>query len=72
MYLRSGKNDVVKTFNMYYGDNWKDVLYTENHTFNKGRNKKLKLTKELLSPALPTDDAWKIWIDKKNNLKKQK
>ena len=64
------KNNVTRPFNVYYGDNWLQVIYTDNHTTNKNRNKKMKLTEELSRPALPTDDAWKRWIDEKNKLKK--
>ena len=66
------KNDVSKLYNRFYGKDWMDVGYTENHSFNDGRNKKIKLTPELRKPALPTNDAWKKWVDLKNNLKKKK
>ena len=66
------KNDVSKLYNRYYGKDWMDVAYTENHSFNENRNKKIKLTPELRKPALPTNDAWKKWVDLKNNLKKKK
>ncbi len=62
------KNNVKEAFNFYYGDDWERILYTSNHTLNKKRNKKIVLTKELLKPALPTDDAWKYWVDKKKSL----
>lgn len=64
----SCKNNVKRAFNTYYGNNWKQLLCTGNHTLNKERNKKIKLTKELLKPALPTDYAWKKWVNKKNSL----
>lgn len=66
------KNNVIDAFNRTYGKDWMDLAYTENHTFNEGRNKKIKLTPELRKPALPTNDAWKKWVDLKNNLKKKK
>lgn len=65
------KNNVVEAFNRTYGKDWMDVAYTENHSFNNGRNKKIKLTQELRKPALPTNDAWKKWVDLKNNLKQK-
>ena len=66
------KNNVSEPFNRYYGDDWMDVAYTGNHTFNHKRSKKIDLQKhkELLKPALPTDDAWKKWADKKDAIKK--
>ncbi len=60
------KNNVIDAFNRTYGKDWMDVAYTENHSFNEGRNKKIKLTPELRKPALPTNDAWKKWVDLKN------
>ena len=60
------KNNVMEAFNRTYGNDWMDVAYTENHSFNNGRNKKIKLTPELRKPALPTNDAWKKWVDLKN------
>ena len=56
----------MEAFNRTYGNDWMDVAYTENHSFNNGRNKKIKLTPELRKPALPTNDAWKKWVDLKN------
>ena len=66
------KNNIVEPYNRYYGDDWMDVAYTGNHTFNHKRSKKINLRehKELLKPALPNDDAWKKWVDKKYAIKK--
>ena len=66
------KNDVSKLYNRFYGKDWMDVGHTENHSFNENRKKKIKLIPELRKPALPTNDAWKKWVDLKNNLKKKK
>ena len=66
------KNNVIDAFNRTYGKDWMDVAYTENHSFNEGRNKKIKLTQKLRKPALPTNDAWKKWVDLKNDLKNKK
>jgi len=66
------KNNPTEPFNRYYGDDWMDVAYTGNHTFNRKRSKKIHLCKhkELLKPALPNNDAWKKWADKKHAIKK--
>ena len=66
------KNNPTKPFNKYYGDDWMDVAYTGNHTFNHKRSKKINLRKHkaLLKPALPNNDAWKKWADKKHAIKK--
>ncbi len=65
----SCKNNPTISYNEYYGNDWMDVAYTFNHTTCRNRKgKKIKLTKELLKPALPNDNAWKEWVNKKNKL----
>ena len=58
-------NKVDNTYNDYYGKDWMTVAYVANHTFNKQRTKILKNNPDTFKPALPNDDAWKYWVDKK-------
>lgn len=66
------KNNIKSTYDTYYGKGWETIAYTGNHTFNRHRSKKFDLTKhkELLKPALPQNDNWKIWVERKNSIKK--
>jgi len=47
-------NNPESVFDRYYGKDWQSVAYTDNHTINNKRNKKITLTDELKKPALPT------------------
>ena len=66
------KNNAEAVFDRIYG-NWREEIYTKNHSFNRRmRWKKIKMRPEYQYAALPNNDAWKKWVDKKNELLKKK